>query len=234
METTKHVSQVIPGSLESLHHPTTVQRLISWQEKSLNGQQLEWSRRWLRIKTLGDPQLERMERTFVGAANLMHKQPGDGVLIVAYGRNGTGKTTCARGLADWAFKWLRLAQYVPRGGFVRSPATQFWSWPELLDALKGGSWGIVKELFPPSHDPESNTGCELLIIDELGGGHDPTFVGVDKLCQILSARENAWTVVTTNILPAAWETSFDLRVKSRLHRNAVHIDLSEVPDYATR
>src|SRR2546429_5568305 len=177
METTKHVSRIIQGSLESLQQATTARLLLDWQAIPPNEKQLEWSRRWLRIETLGDPQLERMERTFVGAANLMHKQPGDGVLIVAYGRNGTGKTTCARGLADWAFKWLRLVQYFPRRGFVRSPATEFWSWPQLLDALKSGSWGLVKELFPPSCDPDSNGGCELLIIDELGGGDDPTFVG---------------------------------------------------------
>jgi len=72
-----------------------------------------------------------------------------------------------------------------------------------------------------------------LVIDELGGGHDPSGVGVDKLCQILSRRENMWTLITTNITASAWESKFDRRVASRFFRNSVHVDLGDVPDFST-
>jgi DNA replication protein DnaC len=73
----------------------------------------------------------------------------------------------------------------------------------------------------------------MLLLDELGGGHDPSRVGVDKLCQVLSRRETRWTLITTNILPAAWEQAFDRRVASRLLRNSTLVDLSDVPDFGT-
>ena len=104
---------------------------------------------------------------------------------------------------------------------VLSANTVMWSWPELLDAFKNGDWSIV----------ESLKDCALLILDELGGGHDPSFVGVDKLCQVLSRRENKWTIVTTNIPPASWPEKFDLRIASRLMGNSTLVDLSGVPDY---
>jgi hypothetical protein len=44
-----------------------------------------------------------------------------------------------------------------------------------------------------------------LIIDDLGAGHDPSGVGTDKLCQVLSRREEMWTLITTNIMPVAWQ-----------------------------
>lgn len=93
----------------------------------------------------------------------------------------------------------------------------------LLDRLKAGSWDLVQDCMS----------IPVLVIDELGGGHDPSRVGVDKLCQILSHRENKWTVITTNILPAAWEENFDRRVASRLLRNSTIVDLSDVPDFST-
>lgn len=79
-------------------------------------------------------------------------------------------------------------------------------------------------------DDTLNVPC--LILDELGGGHDPSRVGVDKLCQILSRRENRFTLITTNVLAEAWDKVFDRRVTSRLFRNSVHVDLTDVPDFA--
>ena len=72
----------------------------------------------------------------------------------------------------------------------------------------------------------------LLILDEIGGGHDPTGFGVDKLCELLSAREQKWTIVTTNITPAAWPQIFDRRITSRFFRNSTIVDLTGVPDFS--
>lgn len=141
--------------------------------------------------------------------------------MVIHGENGTGKTHCLKAVERWYWKAGRTALFVPRDDVVRVPELQCWTWPKLLDHLKEGGWSVVDELCQ----------CELLLLDELGGGHDPSFVGVDKLCQILSAREKKWTLVTTNIRPDAFEEKFDRRVASRLLRNSIVIDLSEVEDY---
>ena len=144
-----------------------------------------------------------------------------GRLLVIYGVNGTGKTHCAEAVYWWA-KRTHL-QYIARPDHINllSADTVMWSWPELLDVFKNGHWSVVEEL----------KDCALLILDELGGGHDPSFVGVDKLCQVLSRRENKWTLVTTNIAPSSWPEKFDLRIASRLMGNSTIIDLTGVPDY---
>jgi DNA replication protein DnaC len=147
-----------------------------------------------------------------------------GRLLVLYGENGTGKTHCAKAVYSWA-RTCRL-QYVETPGQVDllSAHSEFWAWPELLDAFKNGNWDIVREL----------NECALLILDELGGGHDPSGVGTDKLCQVLSRRENKWTIVTTNSIPESWEEKFDRRVASRFFRNSIIVDLTGVPDFSLR
>ena len=99
----------------------------------------------------------------------------------------------------------------------------FWHWPGLLDRLKSGEWDLVDDMIR----------VPVLILDELGGGHDPSRVGVDKLCQILSRRERKWTMITTNVAPSAWESVFDRRVASRFFRNSTLVDMTDVPDFAT-
>lgn len=179
-----------------------------------------WRQKWLPIKTDHHPKLEEL------AAALQHfccgvlADPINGKMLVLFGENGTGKTCSTRMVSRWIQKVGPSNKYVDRDDNVRFVDGVFWSWPELLDAFKNGGWDIVESLF----------GATVLILDELGGGHDPTLVGVDKLCQVLSKREKKWTIVTTNILPENWQEKFDRRIASRLNA-AQWIDLSKVPDY---
>lgn len=159
----------------------------------------------------------------------MWANPRDGRLLVLAGNNGTGKTHCAKAVQRWVMavghgkKWIVTEEPNMKDCGVRSVSLSsvYWHWPELLDRFKNGQWDLVDDMMK---EP-------CLIIDELGGGHDPSGVGVDKLCQVLSRREQKWTLITTNILPSAWEQSFDRRVASRFFRNSTLVDLSEVPDY---
>lgn len=144
--------------------------------------------------------------------------------MLIYGENGTGKTHSAKAVWKWIQQIGPSIQFMRRAGFVSYAMGQYWEWPRLLDMLKEGQWHIIEEA----------TEADLLIIDELGGGHDPSFVGVDKLCQLLSARERKWTLITTNIMPDAWEQKFDRRIASRFVRNSELIDLSGLKDYRSR
>ena len=123
----------------------------------------------------------------------------------------------------WVSAVGRANQFVEEANHIRKLDGIFWHYPDLLDTFKRGGWDVVADMFET---------C-FLAIDEIGGGHDPSRIGVDKLCQILTRREHRWTIVTTNYPQAAWEETFDRRVASRLFRNATQLDLSDVPDFAT-
>lgn len=149
------------------------------------------------------------------------KSPQSGRLLLLYGINGTGKTHCAKAVQKWVNLVGHDNKWVSSQGVIAQLNCEFWRWPELLDSFKNGNWDVVEQL----------NEVPLLILDDLGGGHDPSFVGVDKLCQVLTRREFKWTLVTTNIVPEDWEKTFDRRVASRFLRNSTIVDLSDVPDY---
>lgn len=110
---------------------------------------------------------------------------------------------------------------IKKAGEVGYLTSLFWYWPELLDSLKNGQWDVLQDMIE----------TPVLIIDELGGGHDTSRIGVEKLCQVLTRREQVWTLVTTNVAPAAWEETFDKRVESRFYRHSTIVDLTDVPDF---
>lgn len=169
------------------------------------------------------PKLESMRQKVGGFCADLWANSEQGRLLVLAGPNGTGKTHCARAVKRWVDKCGHGKQWVPKVDVIASLEALYWSWPNLLDRFKGGEWELL--------DDCRDTSC--LIIDELGGGHDPSRVGIDKLCQILSKRENKFTMITTNVAPHSWEEIFDRRVASRFMRNSTLIDLAGVPDYSS-
>ena len=168
------------------------------------------------------PTLSLLEREAERFCGQMFKNPQSGRMLVLAGSNGNGKSYTAKAIQAWVSSYGHGAQFMS-GGRVCFLESQYFHWPNLLDRLKAGEWNIVTPMLS----------CPCLVLDEVGGEHDPSMVGVDKLCQILSHRENRWTVVTTNINPSMWEEKFDRRVASRFFRNSTLIDMSDVPDYAT-
>lgn len=152
----------------------------------------------------------------------MWKDPAHGRMLVLYGANGSGKTHVAKAVREWIRHCGHGAQFVREPNHIECLDCIYWHWPALLDVFKEGGWDAIDDMLT----------IPCLILDELGGGHDPSRVGVDKLCQVLSRREFMWTLITTNIVPEAWERAFDRRVASRLLRNAEHVDLTDVPDYS--
>lgn len=153
----------------------------------------------------------------------MWSRPQQGRLLVLAGNNGNGKTHCARAVSRWVCLVGHQKTWFATLSHRSHLEALYWHWPSLLDKLKEGQWDLVEDM----------VSVPVLIIDELGGGHDPSRVGVDKLCQIMSKREKKWTLITTNVTPSAWEEVFDRRVASRFFRNSTLVDLSEVPDFST-
>lgn len=147
--------------------------------------------------------------------------PERGKLLVLAGANGSGKTHSANAIDNWIRSVGHKKQFVPRQDYVTYLRCGFHYWPQFLDHLKEGQWDLVDEA----------VNIPVLILDELGGGHDPSRVGIDKLCQILSRRQERWTLITTNVTPESWEELFDKRIASRFFRYSEIVDLSGVPDY---
>lgn len=213
--TTQRVSDLIPGTLDAcLAKPIT---LPSPDVKP------QWLARWLHLQTSHHPKLRELEQAVGAFCRDIWKQPVTGRTLVLCGHYGNGKTHCAKAVHRWCLAVGNGNQFMRRPNHVESLSSLYWHWPELLDRFKEGQWDLVSDMLD----------VPVLIIDELGGGHDPSRVGVDKLCRVLSNREHCWNLITTNILPEAWEEVFDRRVASRLIRNSVIVDLSDVPDFST-
>lgn len=212
--TTKPVSQILASKefAEVLSPPAQP------TPRSVNRR---WADKWLRLKTGHHPKLALLESEVGAFVQDLWDKPERGRTLVLYGENGTGKTHCAGAIDRWIRRIGYQKQFVVRTNVTESLDSAYWHWPTLLGRFKSGEWNLTEGMIE----------AHVLILDELGGGHDPSRVGVDALCRVLSMRENRWNVITTNIDPAEWEQAFDRRIMSRLFRNSTLVDLSDVPDF---
>lgn len=153
--------------------------------------------------------------------------PSKGKTLIFYGPNGVGKSHILKRVHRWAVansKQMPLVHdELSEQRNVSLPTCEYRLWADLLALLKKGEWQIVEDLIATT----------LLILDDIGAEHDPSGVGLEKLYTVLSHREFKWTMISTNITPAHWSDKFEKRIASRLFRNAVHVDMSQVPDFST-
>lgn len=224
---TEHLSHALTRVMKASHEAQPQTTAPPLSENSPNRTptlpDAKWNAKWLNLRTDHHPSLQRLERECGRFCFEMWASPMRGRLLLLSGENGTGKSHAAKAVHRWVMTVGHGKTWFPSMGVRASLQSLWWHWPALLDELKGGNWDLVDDCF--------NVPC--LVIDELGGGHDPSGVGTDKLCQILSRRENMWTLLTTNILESAWESKFDRRIASRFFRNSTVIDLSGVPDFGS-
>jgi DNA replication protein DnaC len=105
------------------------------------------------------------------------------------------------------------------------PSVVFVRWPVVCDGFREGRFGIVDDMKTAG----------LLIIDDLGAESDQykSKVHVDQLCQVMSRREFAFSIISTNIDPDKWVEMFDVRVHDRFNRNSVLPNLDGIPSFQT-
>ena len=132
-------------------------------------------------------------------------------MLIIYGDTGCGKTHTAKAIFKFAMKSASSAFDSKAWGMDSRPSSMFISWPEAASQFGEKNFGVVEDAMNES----------LLILDDVGAENDPWNVCKDKLCQILSRRENKFTVVTTNIEPDNWSKKFDIRIEDRLLRNSI-------------
>jgi DNA replication protein DnaC len=145
-------------------------------------------------------------------------------LLVLCGDTGTGKTHAARAISRYCTMASMTAFEGGKWGARRIPSTAFVPWPEAANQFGDKNFSAMDDC----------CGNDLVTLDDVGAENDPWKVCADKLCQILSRRENRFTVLTTNIAIEAWPTVFDTRISDRLVRNSKVVDMAGVPSYAAR
>ena len=163
----------------------------------------------------GNDKLIKDLQRFIGAS-------WDG--IVLRGNTGCGKTHLA----------IAIARQIPtepikmRGGWDVAPGSVFTTAPELLlkirSAFREGAKQSEEQLI------EYYSGCELLILDDLGSEKTSEFA-ITTLYIILDRRirECLKTIITTNLLQAEIEQTFGARIASRL--SAMENIKINMPDY---
>jgi DNA replication protein DnaC len=145
-------------------------------------------------------------------------------LLVMVGDSGCGKTHTAKAIHRFCRLAAMNAFNTRNWGESVIPLSLYLSWPEVASEFNAKNFNVVKNAME----------IELLILDDIGAENDPWKICADRLCQIISRRENKFTVITTNIKPSMWADAFDLRIADRLVRNSVVVDLSGVPSYSLR
>lgn len=180
-----------------------------------------WKNKWLAMDVSKSPALQSAADDVESfCARWFANKPGKSLLMLC-GEVRTGKTHLAKKIHRFGLASARAA-FDRRGwGATAIPSVDFISWPELACQLGEKNRSCMDDAFSSS----------LLILDDVGAENDPWKVCADALCQILSRREQAFTVITTNVMPVSWGEKFDGRICDRFLRNSVVIDLSEVKPY---
>lgn len=181
-----------------------------------------WQQKWLKLDCV-HPSLQSIANETQDFCGRWFRNERTKTLLVLAGKSGTGKTHLARAISRYASAMGRFAWESGKWPSKHIPDYFYLSWPVACTQFRGQQFGLTEDAIHHS----------LTILDDIGCGNDPWNVAKDQLCQILSARENKFTVVTTNVLPEEWDKNFDTRIADRLMRNSV-VRLFLCDSYSTR
>ena len=183
----------------------------------------KWQQKWIGLDIVA-PELQVLATAAEKFCGQWFKNDRTAPLLVIVGGFGSGKTHTAKAILRFCGAAAIASFDTKVWGDHKFPETLFISWPEACNEFNEKNYNLLK-------DAQDN---ELVIIDDIGAENDPWKICSDKLCQILSRRERMFTVITTNIQPKDWPTSFDGRINDRLLRYSVVVDISKVQSYAMR
>lgn len=215
----KPIGQLLHQTLETLESQGTVPTIPQPQKPKPKTDKVAWLSRWIKLDPHTKDIVALQDAVFDFCCGYA-ANPRRGGRLLIYGSNGTGKSHTAKSVYRWADRIQTYLPFVPRMDSFGTPSPEYRHWPKVVDGFKNDQWDL-EDLFT----------ANLLVLDDIGAEHDPSRVGIEKLYMLLDAREFRWTLVTTNILPEAWEQKFERRICDRLFRNFTHVDLTETPSY---
>jgi DNA replication protein DnaC len=210
------IEQSIHRTIETLASESPQAKL----ENSSPTKSSAWQQKWISLDLVSEPVARMSNEAERFCARWYHNRPHPSMLVLS-GPSGVGKTHTAKKIYQFARCAAFSAMEDGMWGFS-VPSVLFVRWPEVADGFKEGNYGVIQDSLDAS----------LLIIDDVGAEHDPSRNAADKLCQILSRREQMFTVITTNIEPMMWSEKFDMRIADRLLRNSVIVDINETKSHS--
>lgn len=175
-----------------------------------NPLETQWQRKWLRMESV-HPCIQSVANEVQDFCGRWCRNNRAKSLLVLVGKSGTGKTHIAKAVIRFATAMAQLVYRTGAWGSKEVPNCFFISWPVAVSQFGEKQFGLADDA---SHH-------SLVVLDDIGAENDPWGLGRDRLCQILNARENLFTVITTNILPECWDEKFSTRISDRLLRNSV-------------
>ena len=166
--------------------------------------------------------MSRWAEAFLKAAALNDRSNGHCMILA--GPTGTAKTHVLR-------KVFR---------FLSSNAVSLWetkSWP--MDRIPSPCFAVWSKVVALQHDTFEDWFSDAeraswILLDDIGSEVDKFKSGepTERLRRVMELGRTRWMLISTNVLPTKWVTTFDARVASRLSA-AKCLDLSGVPDYRT-
>ena len=161
------------------------------------------------------PKVEEMVTRYCGR---FFRNLGPHLLVLA-GSSGCGKTRAMKG----AHRWVNLAR-------VTAAEEKYWDWPATVEWI---NWpqlirDVVERDMRMYEAIEAPMNAGILFLDDVGAESDKyrSAENIDALCQLLSRREEKWTMLSTNFRPNMWAKQFDARVADRLLRGSVVCDIA--------
>lgn len=139
------------------------------------------------------------------------------------GNSGTGKSFLARRVWRWYElngKWFEE----PTTGTPLVKSGQFCVWPNFLNECRQGDHSRKADLITD----------HLVILDEVGADNDKSGFSRETLFNVLNARVDKWTVITSNMPLKEIADRLDARIASRLIRDRNKVVTVKATDYALR
>jgi len=142
-------------------------------------------------------------------------------LLYISGETGTGKSHVGRRIERFCRMSSHVALKQMGRGRTAMPSLGYFRWPELANEFRDKSLSALRDLME----------MDFLFLDDVGAEDDPFNVVSDKFYQVLSRRENRFTVITSNKSAPDW-AQIDPRITDRLLRNSHIVGMNGVPSYA--
>ena len=174
--------------------------------------------------TDGHPHQALMLQSALRYCNLLAHDEGDGFCVTISGTSGSGKTTLAQAVHRHARKHYGVYEApIGMGGalITQTRSVLFWDASQIAGRLKRGDWHLVDTMHS----------AFFLALDDIGNEHDPSGFMSSVLVDMLNARRNKWTILTSNLDRQALAERYDSRFASRLNRWGNKFMRFEAPDW---